>query len=66
MDGLGPGYDDLCAINPGVIMISITPLGQTGPYCAFKAPDIVLMAVGGSIEGVFRMVLRLKTEEVLA
>ena len=49
MDGLGLGYDDLSALNPGVIMISITPFGQTGPYCAFKAPDIVLMAMGGSM-----------------
>lgn len=45
---LGLGYDNLNSINPGTIMISITPFGQTGPYSAFKSPDIVAMAMGGS------------------
>jgi len=49
MDGLGLGYDDLSAIHPGVIMISISPFGQTGPYRNFKSPDIVSMAMGGSM-----------------
>ena len=29
---LGLGYDDLAAINPQLIMVSITPFGQDGPY----------------------------------
>ncbi|KAA9163998.1 CoA transferase [Amycolatopsis acidicola] len=29
---LGLGYDDLSAVNPGLVMVSITPFGQDGPY----------------------------------
>lgn len=49
MDKLGLGYGDLTTINPGIIMISITPFGQTGPYKDFKSPDIVAMAMGGEM-----------------
>jgi benzylsuccinate CoA-transferase BbsE subunit len=49
MAELGLGYKDLSAINPRLIMISITPFGQEGPYRDFKAPDIVAMAMGGSM-----------------
>ena len=31
------GYDDLKAINPDIIVTSITPFGQTGPYRDYKA-----------------------------
>lgn len=47
MDGLGLGYSTLSAINPRIIMTSITPFGQTGPYKDYKASDIVGMAMGG-------------------
>jgi len=47
MDRLGLGYSSLEAINPRLIMVSITPFGQTGPYRNYKAPDIVAWAVGG-------------------
>ena len=36
MDRLGLGYSALERLNPGVIMVSITPFGQTGPYKAYK------------------------------
>ena len=29
---LGLGYDDLEQLNPGLVMTSITPFGQDGPY----------------------------------
>ncbi|MSQ13322.1 MAG: hypothetical protein EXR47_04155 [Dehalococcoidia bacterium] len=32
LDRLGLGYEALRAINPRVIVTSITPFGQTGPY----------------------------------
>ena len=32
LEGLGLGYPQLSGINPGLIMTSITPFGQTGPY----------------------------------
>ncbi len=47
MDRLGLGYAALEQINPGIIMVSITPFGQTGPYRDYKAPDIVAWAMGG-------------------
>ena len=47
LDGLGLGYDHLAQINPGLVMVSITPFGQDGPYSLYKAPDIVGMALGG-------------------
>ena len=47
MDSLSLGYSALSEINPGVIMTSITPFGQTGPYKDWKAPDLVGCALGG-------------------
>jgi len=47
MDGLGLGYSQLEKVNPGLIMVSITPFGQTGPYSRWRAPDIVPWAMGG-------------------
>jgi crotonobetainyl-CoA:carnitine CoA-transferase CaiB-like acyl-CoA transferase len=47
MDRLGLGYPALDKIKPGIIMVSITPFGQTGPYKDYKAPDIVNWAMSG-------------------
>jgi len=47
MEGLGLGYEALKTINPKIIMTSITPFGQTGPYKDYKATDIVAWAMGG-------------------
>ena len=47
MDNLGLGYSDLSQINPQLIMTSITPFGQTGPYSHYKASDIICWAMGG-------------------
>ena len=44
---LGLGYPVLEKINPGIILISITPFGQTGPYKNWKTSDIVAWALGG-------------------
>ncbi len=52
LDKLGLGYADLSQINPGIIMTSITGFGQEGPYREFKAPDIVVRALGGLIYSV--------------
>jgi len=49
LDKLGLGYSDLEKLNPGIIMVSITPFGQTGPYRDYKAPDIVAWAMGGKM-----------------
>jgi crotonobetainyl-CoA:carnitine CoA-transferase CaiB-like acyl-CoA transferase len=34
-------------INPRLIVTSITPFGQTGPYARFPATDLTLQALGG-------------------
>jgi len=47
MASLGLGYAELERINPAIIMTSITPFGQTGPYARYKGTDIVLMATAG-------------------
>jgi benzylsuccinate CoA-transferase BbsE subunit/naphthyl-2-methylsuccinate CoA transferase subunit len=47
MENLGLGYHEVSAINPRIIMTSITPFGQSGPYKAYKASDITSMAMGG-------------------
>ena len=47
LDGLGVGYADLAATNPGLIFTSITPFGQTGPYKSCKASELVQSALGG-------------------
>jgi crotonobetainyl-CoA:carnitine CoA-transferase CaiB-like acyl-CoA transferase len=49
MDNLGLGYKALEALNPAVIMVSITPFGQTGPYKDFKTSDIAAWAMGGQM-----------------
>src|SRR4030042_5428083 len=37
LDRLGLGYPAMEKINPGIIVVSITPFGQTGPYKDYKA-----------------------------
>lgn len=49
LDKLGLDYTGLHDLNPGLIITSITPFGQDGPYKDYKAPDIIGMAMGGSI-----------------
>jgi len=49
MDNLGVGYQALSEINKKLIMTSITPFGQTGPYKDFKGADILGWAMGGAM-----------------
>jgi crotonobetainyl-CoA:carnitine CoA-transferase CaiB-like acyl-CoA transferase len=50
---LGLDYAALSRENPRLIMISITPFGQTGPYSAYENEEIVTYALSGvmSISG---------------
>ena len=41
------GYDDLAEINPGVVMVSVTPFGQTGPWRDYQATDLVMYGASG-------------------
>jgi len=47
LSSLGLGYEELSRINPRLIMTSITPFGQSGPYRDLKASDLTLMGMGG-------------------
>jgi len=47
MDNLGLGYSTLSSIKKGIILTSITPFGQAGPYRDYKASDIIIMGMAG-------------------
>ncbi len=47
MQKLGLDYVVLKALNPRIIMTSISPFGQNGPYKDFSASDIVVQAMSG-------------------
>ena len=47
MTKLGLDYSSLRESNRGLIYISISGFGQTGPYSVFKAPDTVVTAMCG-------------------
>jgi crotonobetainyl-CoA:carnitine CoA-transferase CaiB-like acyl-CoA transferase len=46
LESLGIGYEALSAINPRLVMTSITPFGQTGPYRDYLGEEIVSYAMG--------------------
>src|SRR3982750_2978017 len=43
----GLDYSSLSSLNPGLIYLSCTGFGQTGPYAAKKGYDTVFQAMGG-------------------
>jgi crotonobetainyl-CoA:carnitine CoA-transferase CaiB-like acyl-CoA transferase len=47
LDDLGLGYQDLCRLKPDLIMTSITPFGDKGPYRDYKDSDLILWALSG-------------------
>ncbi len=47
MESLGLGYNVLSQTNPGLVMVSITAYGQTGPYSHHKSCDLTGIATGG-------------------
>jgi len=47
MERLGLGYSVLSQLNPRLIMVSITPFGQSGRYKDYKSSDLVAWATGG-------------------
>ncbi len=42
---LGLGYPDLQKLNPSLVMTSITPFGQDGPYSQYQGEEIVSYAM---------------------
>jgi len=49
MEGFGLDYKTLEAINPRLVMTSISNFGQTGPYRDFRASEIVIYGMGGAM-----------------
>ncbi|MDD5339323.1 MAG: CoA transferase [Dehalococcoidales bacterium] len=49
LDSIGLGYTNLSAVNPGIVLTSISGFGQAGPYKDYKDPDIVVRALGGMV-----------------
>jgi crotonobetainyl-CoA:carnitine CoA-transferase CaiB-like acyl-CoA transferase len=47
MDAKGIGYKNLATLNPGLVMASITPFGQTGPKKNLACNDLVALAQSG-------------------
>ena len=49
LDSMNLGWSELHKINPALILLSIAPFGQTGPYRDFEADDTVLTALAGML-----------------
>ena len=45
--GLGLGYDDIKALNPGIVYASLSGFGSVGPYRDRSAYDTVIQAYAG-------------------
>jgi len=43
----GLGYEAIAPLNPGAILVSVTPFGQDGPYRDYQSSDLVALALGG-------------------
>jgi formyl-CoA transferase len=47
MEKWGLGYDDLAAVNPGLVMTRVSGFGQTGPYSHRAGYALIGEAMGG-------------------
>ena len=50
MKSLGLDYESLKQVNPRLVMASITPFGQTGPWKDYKSSDLIAMAASGYMQ----------------
>ena len=48
---MGLGYEVLSALNPTLVMTSLTPFGQTGPWRDYKTTDLLHLSAGGQMAG---------------
>ncbi|MDP7588282.1 MAG: CoA transferase, partial [Dehalococcoidia bacterium] len=49
LSSLGLGYEELASVNPGLIMCSLTPFGQDGPWRDYATSDLLHLAAGGQM-----------------
>ena len=49
LEKLDLGYEKLKRLNSKLVLTSITPFGQTGPYRDYKSSDTIAEALGGMI-----------------
>lgn len=47
LDSLQVGYTQISAFRPQLVLTSLTPFGQSGPYAHYAADDLSLLALGG-------------------
>lgn len=45
----GLHYDRLAEVNPAIVVTSLTPYGQTGPYRSLPATSLTMFAMGGQM-----------------
>lgn len=45
----GWNWQTLQAVNPAMVMTSITPFGQSGPYRDYRGSELTLQAIGGPL-----------------
>ena len=50
MKRMGLGYEDVAAVNPGIVYCSIAGYGQTGPYKDLPAHDHQIQAMSGIMD----------------
>lgn len=50
MKKLGLGYEDVAAVNPGIVYCSISGYGQSGPYAETPAHDHQIQAMSGMMD----------------
>ncbi len=46
---LGMDYETISSLNPGVIYVSISGYGETGPYAGWPGQDLILQGLSGSM-----------------
>lgn len=49
--GWGLGYEDLLAVQPRLVLTSITAFGQDGPYADYEGSELIYYGMGGPMLG---------------